>query len=128
MGFIDQVDFCWEMKFPADTHGQMDRGLFQVRGETGEHCQSLEYLVNAGAADPALSGFETPDPLPGQKEPGGHPGCPACTDASPALVPGSAGSLRSFQFGVNFRIKAHPERNYIRIFLLYNYGNNPTIF
>jgi hypothetical protein len=121
MGFIDQVDSRGEMKFPADTHGQVDRGLSQVRGETGEGYQDLERLVGASTTGLDLSGVEKPDLVPVQKIQGSYPRCPACTDACPTLVPGSAGSLRSFQFGRNFSSKIHPERDYIRVFPLGNY-------
>ena len=43
----------------------------------------------------------------------------------PALVPCQAGSLGLFQFGGNLNSKTHPDEHYIRVFLLYNYGNDP---
>lgn len=46
------------MDFPVDLHSQVDRGLFKVRGKTGESCQCLEGLVGATNASLTLTGVK----------------------------------------------------------------------
>jgi hypothetical protein len=67
MGFINKnkVNSEGEIEFPADTHGQVNRGLFQVWGETRERCQRLECLVGASGVGLALSSVKKPDLVPG---------------------------------------------------------------
>jgi hypothetical protein len=119
--FGDQVSLDRESELLGDAHCQMSRGLFQIWSETGESCQRLERFVDAAAVGFALSGVESPDCMPRQKIPGGYSRRPPCADPRPTLVSGSAGGIRSFQFGVNFRFKIHLLKGILSYLYLKNY-------